>query len=140
MKHLEKRDVLGFLVTLAFIIIASFAGRGLGPATVEYYTSIIMTLLMLLGIFFIYKAGTTWAGDFARYLSIMGGGFLLILISWMPHIHWHMVGLQPGVSGIGPTWLSIHPTFWLNFFHLITAMGFGVMTYGFYLFWKEMER
>lgn len=135
MKHLEKKDVIGFLVALALVIVGSFAGRGLGPATVEYYTSIIMTVLILLGVFFIYKAGTTWAGDFARYLSIMGGGFLLLLISWMPHIHWHMVKKGP----LGPPWMGLNPSFWLNFFHLVTALGFGVMTYGFYLFWKEME-
>lgn len=129
--RLKRKDYAiigtGFLGVLGFASAMSYFFTD--PMGVEMYTRFVMSAVILASVFFIYQAITSWAGDLARYLELIGLGLAIEMIIWMPHIGWH-------VSGMGPVF-GLSPTFILSFFHAIGVLGFLITAYGFYLFWKQ---
>ncbi|MFB6208421.1 MAG: hypothetical protein ABEJ69_03660 [Candidatus Nanohaloarchaea archaeon] len=129
--HLKKKDY-GFLGGGLVVALAlSLASGSLiaDPMVVESYTRFLVSAVVLASVFFIYRAIDAWAGELARYLEIIGAGFLLVVFTWIPHIGWHVDQM--------PAMLGLSPSFWLSFFHGLDLLGFLLVAYGFYLFWKQ---
>ncbi|MFB6182849.1 MAG: hypothetical protein ABEI78_02165, partial [Candidatus Nanohaloarchaea archaeon] len=128
---LKQIDFLFLGGSLGALLIISYLLRTLGKniMVIEAYTRFIVTAIALAAIFFMYKAIKEWAGDLARYLQTIAIGIAILMISWIPHIGWHVKGMPPV--------MGMPPAFWLTFFHGLAIIGFGFQAYGYYLFWKK---
>lgn len=129
--YLRKNDyaLLGggaLIVLLAAYIVPNFVQD---PMNIEAYTRIIVGAIILYGIFAINSAIQSWAGELARYLQLIGIGLGILMLSWIPHIGWHLRG--------SPAWLGMGPAFWITLFHGMTVLAFLSASYGFHLFWKK---
>lgn len=129
--HLSDREYGGMAVGFLLVVLLSYLSDVYigDPGVIENYTRFVMSAVVLSAVFFIHRAVQSWAGEFARYLELIGAGLSLVLVTWVPHIGWHVSG-QPPMLGVGPG-------FWLTFFHGLNLMGFIIVAYGFYLFWKR---
>lgn len=116
----------GFLLA----VLAGFLGQLYNvTGRIELYTQFVTTSAILVTLYFIHQGRRAWGGDLARYLEIIGIGFALLMLTWVPHIQWHIGG--------EPAWLSLSGSFWVTFFHVLTAVTFLIVGYGFYWFWQE---
>ncbi|TYL37205.1 hypothetical protein CV102_17970 [Natronococcus pandeyae] len=128
--HLERRDYYiatgGILVSVgAGIIVASVPDKA---PLIDLATNVIPTLVMLLGLVFIFLGRRHYAGQIARALEVVGVATAILMLSWIPQFIWYVTGMPP--------LLSMDPAFWLGFFHVLTAGAFLVYFHGFYLFYR----
>lgn len=129
--HLERKDyglVLGGFVLsiLSAFVLPAFVDDAM---RVEAYTRFLVAAVVSYGIYSIYMSIEAWAGELARYLQLIGIGLGILMVAWIPHIGWHILG--------NPEWLGLNPTFWITLFHSLTLLAFLTSTYGFHLFWKK---
>lgn len=129
--YLQKNDYLllggGLVLSL---ILSLLAPRFLQqPMNIEAYSRLMVSAIILWGVFSIHKAIQSWAGELARYLQLIGLGLVILMLSWVPHIGWHLRD--------NPAWMGMDPTFWVTLFHSLTVLAFIVSSYGFNLFWKK---
>jgi len=128
--HLKAED---YQVIAAGVLLGVFGGvighvYSVGIRA-ELYTRVAVSLAILVALYCIYQARTAWGGDLARYLEIIGAGLVLFMLTWIPHIEWHIQG--------SPVLFGLSSGFWLGFFHALTASTFLITAYGFYRFWQE---
>jgi hypothetical protein len=64
-------------------------------------------------------------------MEIVGIGTAFFLVSWLPHIGWH-VEQRPEMLGLAKG-------FWTGFFHSWNAVSFLVITYGIYRFYRSVN-
>jgi uncharacterized membrane protein YfcA len=95
----------------------------------ELYTRFIASGAIIVSIYFVHRARSAWDGELARYLEIIGAGFIVLMLSWVPHIGWHIRG-QPEILGLSASFL-------IGLFHTLAAVTFLIVGYGFYRFWQE---
>lgn len=122
-----------YTVIAAGILLGIFGGimgqiYQIGPEA-ELYTRYVVALSVFAALYCIYQARSSWGGDLARYLEIIGVGFILFMLLWVPHIEWHIKQM--------PTIFGLSRSFILGFFHTMTASTFLIAAYGFYRFWQE---
>lgn len=98
-----------------------------GPM-IELPFDVLMMITTLVGVYFIYRAVDIWGGEVGRYLSIIGLGLAYYALTFIPHVQLHIQGIQ----AIGP--INIMAVF--AFQHVMTLFMFGLVSYGFYLFWR----
>lgn len=98
-----------------------------GPK-VELPFDVLTAVTALAGVYFIYRAADVWGGEVGRYLSLIGLGLGYYALTFIPHVQLHV----QGVKAIGP--INILAVF--AFQHVMTVFVFGLVSYGFYLFWK----
>lgn len=128
--NLKPADYLIIGAGIIISIIAGFIGDVFNVLMeVEAYTRFLVGGSIIVALVFIYKARAAWDGQLARYLEIIGAGLTILMLSWIPHIGWHLNGMNP--------MFGLSPSFWISFFHVLTAITFLIMGYGFYRFWKE---
>lgn len=142
--HLERDDY----VAVAGVFLAAMAVGTLfvllrfGPL-VENVFRWVTSAIILVGIVAIYRSrrGDRWGGQVARSLELIGIGFGVIVIEWVPHIGWHMQGAVQAAQGGNPlpAWLGLPGIWWLGFFHALVAGGFALAVYGLYQFWRAAE-
>ncbi|AOV94311.1 hypothetical protein AQV86_00085 [Nanohaloarchaea archaeon SG9] len=86
---------------------------------------------ILLGLVGLYRNIPHLEGVFARNMEIIGLGTATFLVSWLPHIGWH---LQQR-----PDMLGFNTGFWAGLFHSWNAVSFLIISYGIYLFHKSLN-
>lgn len=136
LEPVDKKLILGGVVVS---VLAGVLGQ-LGLVSVQAETMIgyATAIVIVPGIYFIYRARNLWGGHVARYLELIGLGMAVHMLLWIPHIWWHLQGMATA-DGLPPAMLGLDPAFWYIFFHGFSLAAFGFMTYGFYLFWTEGE-
>jgi hypothetical protein len=110
--------------------LGGLASSDIGFASVLPKVTVVVALL---GAVFAYMARDFYGGGFNRGLEVVASGFLIYGIIWWPHkVGWH--------GGGTPAWLGVIEPAWQTFFHLLTAITLGIVSYGFFLLWKEGKR
>lgn len=128
--NLKPVDYSIILVGALIAVVAGFIGQSMNvTANIEVYTRFIVGGAITVTLTLIWMARNAWDGELARYLEIIGAGLFILMMSWIPHIGWHMAG--------SPERFGLNPSFWVSFFHILTAVTFLIIGYGFYQFWKE---
>jgi hypothetical protein len=137
MSVLERRDwqIMGVGVILS--IIGAVVGQiGLVTMRHDIILAYSAVLPILLAVVFVLLARRSWGGQVSRYLELIGTGFMIHVLIWIPHIRWHLLA-EAHPEHVPPAWAGMDPAFWYVFFHASSLLAFGLITYGFYLFWKE---
>lgn len=127
---LERRDYYLAAGGVAFSIVAGFLVALIPQKAplIDLATNYVPSLIMLVGILFAFLGSKHFGGQVGRCLAVIGVATALLMISWVPHFIWHVLGM----TGL----LGISPGFWLGFFHTLTGGAFFLYLYGFYLFSK----
>ncbi len=95
-------------------------------------------LAVLAALVAIYRGRELYGGEIARNLELVGLGFFLFMITYVPHTVWHVIGLT-NQNPLGPAWVGMSGAWWAGFFHVGAFMYFIISSYGFYRFWKPDE-
>lgn len=74
----------------------------------------------------IYSGKKVWGGELARNMVFVAFGLVAVIMQKLTFLFW---GKDFSVLGIGST-------FWNGFFEFLGAVGFALVSYGFYRFWK----
>lgn len=74
----------------------------------------------------IYSGKRLWGGEVARNMQFVAIGLTAVIFKMVPDILW-----DGGVSFLG-----LGASFWTGFFNFLGAIGFALVSYGFYRFWK----
>jgi len=81
---------------------------------------------VLTALYGVYRARGLWGGEVARSLEVTSIGIITYMLSYTPHIGWHIAN--------NPAILGIQSEAWIGFFHGISAVSFLIVGYGLYLF------
>lgn len=81
---------------------------------------------VLTALYGIYRSRGLWGGEVARSLEVTSIGILVYVISYVPHIGFHV--------SENPVTLGVPSSAWIGFFHGISAVSFLIVGYGLYLF------
>lgn len=125
---LEKSDYYLAIGGVLFSIAAGFL-VALVPQKaplIDLATNYVPSLIMVVGILFIALGRKHFGGQVERCLDVVGIATAVLLISWVPHFVWHVLGMT--------ALFGVSPGFWLGFFHTLTGGAFVLYLYGFYLF------
>lgn len=79
-----------------------------------------------------YRSRGLWGGEVARSLEVTSAGIIIYVITYIPHIGYHV--------SENPVLLGIPSAVWLGFFHGISAVSFLVVGYGLYLFSESSKQ
>ncbi|MFQ3308288.1 MAG: hypothetical protein ACI977_000518 [Candidatus Nanohaloarchaea archaeon] len=80
----------------------------------------------------IYRSRGLWGGEVARSLEVTSLGIIVYLLTYIPHIGWHVSGNSAS--------LGIPSGVWVGFFHGISAVSFLIVGYGLYLFSESSKQ
>lgn len=134
---LHKNDKYLIGVGLLLSIIGGVMGQlDMVSIEQELMLSYVAFLPIIPALIFIWLARDLWGGHVARYLELIGIGLGIHLVLWVPHIRWHILA-EHSPDLTPPAWLGFDAPFWYVFYHGFSLLAFALMTYGFYLFWKE---
>lgn len=138
--NMERNDYIAILATLLVPLVAAFALRGLSGNEALVLLTMGTTVLAGLGVvgalIAIYKGREGYGGQVARNLEIIGMGLALFILTYIPHVVWHIFGLM-NQNPLGPGWIGLTEAWWAGFFHIGAIAFFLISSYGFYLFWEE---
>lgn len=95
---------------------------------IDLATNYVPSLVMLVGLVFIYLGRKHLGGQLARCLEVVGIATAILMIMWIPHFVWHVLGMAD-------IW-GFSAGFWLAFFHISTGAAFVLYMYGFFLFYQ----
>lgn len=132
---LQRNDwyLIGVGLVLS-VIVAALGQFGIATLQHELIINDLTAIPIVLGVVFIWLARDQWGGNVARYLELIGTGLVLHLILWIPHVRWHLMSEESTAAAM---WLGLDLSFWYVFFHALSLLAFTLITYGFYLFWRE---
>jgi hypothetical protein len=130
--NLERRDYFAIAVAMLFGLLGGIAGHILSwEVQIENSIRIATGLAILLGLFALYRNVPGKKGSYARNLEMIGIGTGFFLVSWIPHIGWHM--------GENAALLGLSEGFWTGLFHTWNAVSFLIIAYGMYLFYRATK-
>lgn len=136
--NMTRKDTLLLGGSIAVSLVAGVAAAGIQSvqtiAMITLGLTVLAGITVLYALFGIYRGRKPYGGEVARALEIIGIGFGLFIITYLPHVVWHIFGLQAGTP-LGPSW-NFSPAWWAGFFHIGAIMFFLMATYGFYRFAK----
>lgn len=130
---MEREDyyVLGGAFVLA--VLGGILGHVMGWTQATENTLRFFTAgAILLGLIGLYRNIPHLEGVFARNMEMIGIGTATFLISWLPHIGWHLEQ-RPEIFGL-------NPGFWAGLFHSWNAVSFLIISYGIYLFHRSLHK
>ncbi|MDY6778126.1 MAG: hypothetical protein SVU32_05645 [Candidatus Nanohaloarchaea archaeon] len=137
---MERKDYLVIGGALLVSALVGFAARGIQSvqtiAMVTLGLTVAAFITTLIALVAIYKARKPYGGKVARNLEVIGFGLALFIVTYLPHVVWHIFGLQNN-NPLGPAWLGLSKAWWAGFYHIGAFMFFLIASYGFYLFWKH---
>lgn len=137
--NLETRDlaviVVGLLASIAAGVLSIGQTQGF-VLQVEVWTALANAPIFLAAAYFIWRFKDVWGGEIARYLTIASVGLVIQMLTWIPHILWHIEGLP---SQFAPGAYGFSGSFWLTFFHLSGPIALGITAYGFYMLSQVAE-
>lgn len=88
----------------------------------------VLTLLVILTApISIYSGKKVWGGEMAKNMGLVAIGLGAVIINRIPQVVYQVNALD--IFG-----LSIR--FWAGFFNFLGVVGFAIVSYGFYKFWK----
>lgn len=119
---------------IAGAIVLSLAGGMAGhllnwTVSVENYTRLITGFAIAVGLYSLARNIPGKKGSYARNLEMLGIGAASFLVSWLPHIGWHIAD--------NPAWLGLSNGFWTGLFHSWNSLSFLIVAYGMFLFYKS---
>ncbi|MFQ3308627.1 MAG: hypothetical protein ACI977_000870 [Candidatus Nanohaloarchaea archaeon] len=127
--NLERND---YLVMVGLAILSAIAGvvsLQFGGPAVEGIIDYISMFVIVASLAVVYKARELWGGEISRALELIGAGLAVYMITYLPHINWHLGGGGP----LGP----LPENFLYGFFHALTLATFVLVGYGFYTLWES---
>lgn len=127
--------MLGGLGVLLGLLAAAAGLFGLIGVGAEMIMGYFPAIPLPFAVISLYLARDFYGGEIGRYLEIIGIGLVVEFLLYIPHLYWHF---QEFSLGHLPSW-GIAPNFWYVFFHGLSAFGFAIVSYGFYLLWKSGE-
>jgi hypothetical protein len=135
--NLERNDYLVIAGSIVIPLLGGILSMGIESQMTMAYIIIAMTiaagLAIIAAVAAIYKGRGMYGGDVARYLELIAIGFILFILSYIPHTLWHVMGLP---EALGPGWGLFSSAWWAGFYHIGAIMFFLISVYGFYLFWR----
>ncbi|MFB6174791.1 MAG: hypothetical protein ABEJ87_02340 [Candidatus Nanohalobium sp.] len=90
-------------------------------------TKLITLIVLLFAPVSIYSGKKLWGGEIAKDMELVAIGLGAVIIHRLPEILW---GSKFSDS------LGLSDPFWKGFFNFLGAVGFAIVSYGFYRFWK----
>ncbi|MCJ7429397.1 MAG: hypothetical protein MUP66_03315 [Candidatus Nanohaloarchaeota archaeon QJJ-5] len=137
--HMTQRD---YLLIIGAVLLSAVAGvlvRGISSIETIAMMTIVLTggaaIAVLGALIAIYKGRKLYGGAIARNLEVIAVGLILFIVSYLPHVVWHVIGLSND-NALGPAWIGLSESWWTGFYHFGALMFFLISIYGFYLFWK----
>jgi hypothetical protein len=127
--NLERNDYLVVAGLAVLSVVAGFISLNFGGPAVEGIIDYISMFVIVASLAVIYKARELWGGEVSRALEIIGAGLAVYMITYLPHINWHL----SGGGNLGP----LPEMFLYGFFHALTMATFVLVGYGFYTLWQS---
>lgn len=125
-----KKDYAVITGVVIFGLLGGLVGHFLDlPVSIEDSTRFVTGLAILAGLYSLKNNIPGKKGSYARNLELLGLGTASFLISWLPHIGWHMSS--------NPTMLGLSVGFWTGLYHTWNAVSFLVIAYGLFLFYQS---
>lgn len=126
---MEKNDKLFVSGAVLAAVLAGLWAQlmQLTPAVdgmVDFFTA----AAVIVGLSFVYLSRDSLGGETARHLEVLGVGLLVFVLSYWPSYVWSTAG--------SPAWAGMGSAFWSVLFGMMNLVGFAIVTYGFYGFWK----
>ncbi len=129
--NLERNDYLVMVGLAVAAVAAGLVSLSLGEQAriTEMVIDYVALFVIVASLAVIYKARELWGGEVSRALELIGAGLAVYMITYLPHINWHI----GGGGALGP----IPETFLYGFFHALTLATFVLAGYGFYTLWQS---
>jgi hypothetical protein len=125
---MERED---YLIILGGISIAILGGILRHMYILDGGAIYVLTLVVILTApISIYSGKKVWGGEMAKNMELVAIGLGCVIINRIPQVVYQLNALD--VFG-----LSIR--FWAGFFNFLGAVGFAIVSYGFYKFWKVAQ-
>lgn len=90
-------------------------------------TQLITLVVLLFAPVSIYSGKKLWGGEMAKNMELVAIGLGTVIIHRVPELIWGSRFLQS---------IGLTSPFWKGFFNFLGAVGFAIVSYGFYRFWK----
>lgn len=125
--HVTKEDyaLVGGLLAAAVLNGFIWEVMSFGTAA-ESWFRFVEGAAVLTALYGVYRARGLWGGEVARSLEVTSIGIMTYMLTYIPHIGWHMAD--------NPAFYGISKNIWVGFFHAISAVSFLIVGYGLYLF------
>ncbi len=78
----------------------------------------------------IYAGKKVWGGEMAKNMELVAIGLGAVIINRIPQVTYTVNQLD---------FLGLSIRFWAGFFNFLGAVGFAIVSYGFYRFWKVAQ-
>lgn len=128
----KKKDYYAFTASLLVILFGGLVGHVMGwTQPIEAALRFVTAGAILVGLLALRRNLPKLDGEYARNMEMIGIGTAFFLVSWLPHIGWHVEQR--------PTMLGLNQGFWAGFFHSWNAVSFLVITYGIYMFHRSVS-
>ncbi|MFB6158945.1 MAG: hypothetical protein ABEJ95_04800 [Candidatus Nanohalobium sp.] len=138
--NMKRNDYIAIAATLLVPLVAAIGLMGMSGNQALVMLTMGTTILAGIGVIAalvaIYKGREGYGGLVARNLEIIGIGLALFIVTYIPHVLWHIFGLM-NRNPLGPGWIGLTKAWWAGFFHIGAIAFFLISSYGFYLFWSE---
>lgn len=93
-------------------------------------TQLLTILVLVTAPVSIYSGKKMWGGEMAKNMELVAIGLGAVIVHRIPEILWGSQFLQA---------LGLTSPFWKGFFNFLAAVGFAIVSYGFYRFWKVAQ-
>ncbi|MFB6180925.1 MAG: hypothetical protein ABEJ93_03535 [Candidatus Nanohalobium sp.] len=90
-------------------------------------TQLITLLVLITAPVSIYSGRKLWGGEVAKNMELVAIGLGAVILHRIPELLWGSKFLAQ---------LGLSDPFWKGFFNFLGAVGFAIVSYGFYGFWK----
>ncbi|MFB6115549.1 MAG: hypothetical protein ABEK04_04585, partial [Candidatus Nanohalobium sp.] len=77
-----------------------------------------------------YSGKKVWGGEMEKSIELVAIGLICVIINRIPQVIY-------GINSLDVFGLGIR--FWAGFFNFLGAVGFAIVSYGFYRFWKVAQ-
>lgn len=135
--NMERRDLLAAGASILIPLLAGIAAAGIQSqrmvVQIVVWGTYATSAAIVISVAAIYKAREMYGGEVARNLELIAMGYILFIVSFLPHTLWHVSGLP---DALGPGWAIFSQAWWTGFFHIGAIMFFMISVYGFYKFWE----
>lgn len=138
--NMERNDLYVFAGAILLSLLAGLVAKGVQSvmmlAQITIWLTVAAGLTVVLALIAIYYGRKPYGGEVARNLEVIGFGLALFIVTYIPHVIWHVMGLAQN-NPLGPGWAGFSTAWWAGFFHVGAIMFFLISSYGYYLFWRQ---
>ena len=117
-----------YIIVFGGILVAIIGGLLRHMYVLEGNVIYVLTLLVLLAApVSIYFGKKVWGGAVGRTFELVSIGLVCVMINRIPQITYNLTSWN---------FFGLSVRFWAGFFNFLGAVGFAIVSYGFYRFWK----